>query len=324
MADSEAKYKLYFDLLTDKLTQYNVLPKDTYNMDEKGFMIGVIGRSKRIFSKTRWESKEVRASLQDGSGEWITLLSAICADGSHLSPGIIFESKKSAIQSSWVDAIKVAKHDVFVTSSPSGWTNNDIELAWLEQVFNRQTKKKAQRRWRLLIVDGHGSHITMDFLEFCDRNRILVAIYPPHSTHTLQPLDVVKFKPLSAAYKHELTQHLHLSQGLIAVKKGDFSPLFWREWVSSFTKELILKSFKATGVVPLQQEIILKRFHPKTPEGATTPRSSPILAEIDWRKMRSLVENAIKEGAEKKGKRSLSPSTICRCKMSSLRLRTRD
>jgi hypothetical protein len=225
-ADSEAKYKLYFDLLANKITQYNVLPKDTYNMDEKGFMIGVIGRSKRIFSKTRWESKEVRASLQDGSREWITLLAAICADGSHLAPGIIFESKKSAIQSSWVDAIKVAKHDVFVTSSPSGWTNNDIGLAWLEQIFNRQTKHKAQRRWRLLIVDGHGSHVTMDFLEFCDKNRILVAVYPPHSTHTLQPLDVVMFKPLSSAYKHELTQHLQLSQGLIAVKKSDFFPLF--------------------------------------------------------------------------------------------------
>jgi hypothetical protein len=302
-ADSESKYKLYFELLTNKITQYDVLPKDIYNMDEKGFMIGVIGRSKRIFSKARWDSKEVRASLQDGSREWVTLLAAICVDGSHLSPGIIFESKRSTIQSGWVDAIKVTEHDVFVTSSPSGWTNNDIGLAWLKQVFNRQTKKKAGRRWRLLIVDGHGSHVTMDFLEYCNKNKILVAIYPPHSTHTLQPLDVVMFKPLSSAYKHELTQHLHLSQGLIAVKKGDFFPLFWRAWVKSFTQELVLKSFQATGVVPLDPEVILKRFHLKTPEEATTPQSSPILAEIDWRKMRSIVEDAVKDGAEKIGRK---------------------
>jgi hypothetical protein len=31
-----------------------------------------------------------------------------------------------------------------VSSSPTGWTNNDIELAWLEQVFNRKTKQKAR------------------------------------------------------------------------------------------------------------------------------------------------------------------------------------
>jgi hypothetical protein len=89
------------------------------------------------------------------------------------------------------------------------------------------------------------------------------------------------FKPLSSAYKHELTQHLHLSQSLIPIKKGDFFPLFWRAWTSSFTKELILKSFEATRVVPLAPKVILKRFHPKTPDQGGTPTSSPILAKID-------------------------------------------
>jgi hypothetical protein len=50
-ADLEAKYKLYFDLLHGKTEEYEVLPENTYNMDEKGFMIRVTGRSKRIFSR---------------------------------------------------------------------------------------------------------------------------------------------------------------------------------------------------------------------------------------------------------------------------------
>jgi hypothetical protein len=58
--------------------------------------------------------------------------------------------------------------------------------------------------------------------------------------------------------------------------------LFWRAWNTSFTKELVLKSFEATGVVPLNSEVILKRFHPKTPGAIETPKSSPILAEVDW------------------------------------------
>jgi hypothetical protein len=40
--------------------EYEVLPENMYNMDEKGFMIGVTGRSKRIFSKTAWEKKKKR------------------------------------------------------------------------------------------------------------------------------------------------------------------------------------------------------------------------------------------------------------------------
>ena len=95
-------------------------------------------------------------------------------------------------------------------------------------MFKRFTAAKAQRKYRLLLVDGHGSHLTEEFLEYCHRHKILLGIYPPHSTHTLQPLDVVMFKPLSTAYSKELTTYLHNGQGLAGIKKGDFFHLFWK------------------------------------------------------------------------------------------------
>jgi hypothetical protein len=51
-ANSEYKYSLYFNLLKWKISEYSILPENTYNMDEKGFMIGTIGKSKRDFSRT--------------------------------------------------------------------------------------------------------------------------------------------------------------------------------------------------------------------------------------------------------------------------------
>jgi hypothetical protein len=62
-ADSCTKYKLYFELLQHKVAEYNVSAEHTYNMDEKGFMIAITGRSKRVFSRHMWEKKEVRATL---------------------------------------------------------------------------------------------------------------------------------------------------------------------------------------------------------------------------------------------------------------------
>jgi hypothetical protein len=59
LADSESKYHLYFELLHQKITQYHLDARDIYNMDEKGFLIGLIGRSKRIFSRHQWDKKEV-------------------------------------------------------------------------------------------------------------------------------------------------------------------------------------------------------------------------------------------------------------------------
>jgi hypothetical protein len=41
----------------------------------------------------------VRASLQDGSREWITSLATVCADGEVLPPGVIYQSANSTIQS---------------------------------------------------------------------------------------------------------------------------------------------------------------------------------------------------------------------------------
>jgi hypothetical protein len=130
----------------------------------------------------------------------------------------------------------------------------------------------------------------MDFIDYCDRHRILLIILPPHSTHTLQPLDVVLFKPLSQAYSNELTNHLHKAQGLIPIKKGDFFPLFWSAWISSFTENLILKAFEATGIWPMDANVILRRFA-STPEAERS--SSSGLSDHDWRKMDRLVRAAV-------------------------------
>jgi hypothetical protein len=219
-------------------------------MDEKGFLLGILTRSKRVFSRRLYEEGKIKAHIQDGSREWITLLACICADGSHLEPALIYQSASSSIQDSWLQAMR-PEDRVYISSSPSGWTNNEIGLSWLKHVFDRSTKEKAGRSYRLLILDGHGSHLTMDFIEYCDRNRILLAIYPPHSTHTLQPIDVVMFKPLSSAYSTQISHFMERSQGLTSTSKRDFYPMFMAAWEVSFKKETILKAFEATGLSPL-------------------------------------------------------------------------
>jgi hypothetical protein len=93
-ADSRKNYSLYFNLLFEKIAQYQVEACYIYNMDEKGFMLGVVGRSKRIFSKASYEGRKRRSAIQDGSQEWIMLLACICADESYLEPALIYQSKK--------------------------------------------------------------------------------------------------------------------------------------------------------------------------------------------------------------------------------------
>jgi hypothetical protein len=140
----------------------------------------------------------------------------------------------------------------------------------------------------------------MDFIDYCDRHRILLAVFPPHSTHTLQPLDVVLFKPLSTAYSAELSTNLHTSQGLLAIKKGDFFPLFWRSWIATFKEDLILKSFEATGISPLNPDVVLKRFDHQSREGSS---SSSDLSRSGWRKIDRLITSTVKDPASDEAKK---------------------
>ena len=291
-ADSGSKYSLYFKLLHEKMEEYNVQPLHIFNMDEKGFQLGRIARSKRIFSKQLYEQKGLRQALEDGSSEWITVMACICSDGKVLSPSLIFQGSNGAVQSSWVDAIQEGEHSVFVTSSPSGWSNNDIGLAWLKQVFERETRRYASTGYRLLLLDGHGSHVTTEFIEYCHEHKILLAVLPPHATHTLQPLDVCMFKPLSDAYSTELNGYLQDSQGILNIAKGDFSPLFWRSWGKVFKPPLIQKSFEVTGIYPPNLDVVLKKF---AKEASDSDSGNSVLSGSDWLKLKSIVRREVKD-----------------------------
>jgi hypothetical protein len=98
-ADSEHRYKAFFKELYDQITRHKIEPRQSYNMDEKGFLLGRIGKSKRIFSKALWEQGEIKTNMQDRSREWITTVACICGDGTTIPPVLIFASKNSTLQS---------------------------------------------------------------------------------------------------------------------------------------------------------------------------------------------------------------------------------
>jgi hypothetical protein len=75
------------------MKEYRIEKRLTFNMDEKGSMIGVQSKSKRVFSKVVWVKDGARAPIQDGSREWITIIPTICADGTTLFTSIIYPSE---------------------------------------------------------------------------------------------------------------------------------------------------------------------------------------------------------------------------------------
>jgi hypothetical protein len=90
-------------------------------MDEKGFMIRVIQKTRRIFSKPWQEQGKLQGAAQDDNRTWITLLIYIYADNTLLLPALIYPTTSGDIQDSWLDNYDPADGNYFA-SSPTGWT----------------------------------------------------------------------------------------------------------------------------------------------------------------------------------------------------------
>jgi len=46
-----ASFDQYFSIIGEKMEEYQILPENTYNMDEKGFLLGRTTKAKRVFPK---------------------------------------------------------------------------------------------------------------------------------------------------------------------------------------------------------------------------------------------------------------------------------
>ena len=63
-----------------------------------------------------------------------------------------------------------ALHSSHIALSDNGWTDNELELAWLKDCFDPGTVRydnNGKRRPRILIFDGHASHISTEAICFC-------------------------------------------------------------------------------------------------------------------------------------------------------------
>jgi DDE superfamily endonuclease. len=94
------------------------------------------------------------------------MITCICTDGIILSPGLIYKVAGEDMPDNWLRDFNPDEHNCFFASSPSGWTNDNLGYLRLTTLFNRKTKAKVGRSYRLLIFDGHGSHITIKFIDY--------------------------------------------------------------------------------------------------------------------------------------------------------------
>ena len=136
-------------------------------MDEAGIMEGlgvnglVVGSSeRRSFQRNT-----------PGSRAWTSFIECISATGQPLPPLVMFKGK--TVQQRWFP------EDWQFTATPNGWTSDKTAVEWLKKMFIPHTKPPNPKELRLLILDGHGSHETIDFMFLCYQHNYIYYIFLP-------------------------------------------------------------------------------------------------------------------------------------------------
>ena len=126
--------------------------------------------------------------------------------------------------------------------SDSGWVNGELFMDW----FKLFTKMIPPARPILLILDGHASHISVEVIEYTQKNQIHMLCLPAHTTHLLQPLDVGVFKSLKSFYYKACKEYTTDHPGRV-ITTDVIASLLADAWPQSITPVNIMSGYKKSG-----------------------------------------------------------------------------
>ncbi|RPB00296.1 hypothetical protein L873DRAFT_1789057 [Choiromyces venosus 120613-1] len=158
-----------------------------YNIDESGVRIGC-STGEIIVVPT--EVKELYTASPENRKS-LTIIEAICTDKTPPPPPVII-CPGEKIMESWIHENLTGVE--VITVLPTGYTNENITLAWLDH-FIKHIEAGPDKHWHMLLVDGHITHWQDDFIIKCHENHIIPFEFLSHLTHVLQPLNVGVFVP---------------------------------------------------------------------------------------------------------------------------------
>ncbi|KAI9041941.1 Pogo transposable element [Aspergillus affinis] len=263
--------QVWFNCVQITIMQHGIAQEDIYNFDETGFAMGLVATA-RVVTRADYYGK---ASLvQPGNREWVTSIECINSTGWALPPCVIFKGKVHI--EGWYQDIKLPR-DSRIEVSPNGWTTDEISLRWLKNLFIPATTSRTTGIYRLLILDGHGSHLTPQFDQICSENNVIPICMPAHSSHKLQPLGVGCFAPLKKAYGSLVERKARL--GINHIDKLDFLKAFPQARERAFQADTIRNSFAGAGLIPFDPDRVFNQLNIQlktpTPPGSRSINSAP-------------------------------------------------
>ena len=259
----------WFRLVENMRAKYGVVDSDFYNFDETGFMMGQICPGMVV---TRADRRGKSKAVQPDNREWATAIITIDGEGRSIPPFLVVQGANHL--ANWYSETGLP-YDWVIKPTNNGWTNNETGLEWLKH-FDKHTAAQAKGPYRMLVLDGHESHESVEFQEYCKSHNIITLGLPPHSSHLTQPLDVGCFSPLKRAYGRQIEGFMkaHINH----ITKVEFLMAFKQAHQQSITVANGQAGFRGAGLIPFDPYEVISKLDVKL---RTPTPTDPPSADVD-------------------------------------------
>ena len=249
----------WFEVIGPVLQRSDISPCNVWNYDETGTLLSMPKAVKVVVSKNNKRGRRGARIKRTN----ITAIECVSADGRYLNPMIIWPA--STHRANWTT------HDTpewYYALSDKGYTDSYIILQWLKHIFDPKTKELANWKPRVLIGDGFGTHETLEILQYCFDNNIILCRIPSHTSHKLQPCDVSVFSSLKTVYREQVER---LERGCVgSIGKEHFTYLYGPARTKAFTPRNIRAGWSKAGLYPFNPDKVLSDV-PKPLHELTAP-----------------------------------------------------
>ena len=211
-------------------------------MDETGVI--TVQRPDKVVAR-KWR-KQIGSITSAERGTLVTLACAVSATGNSIQPYFVFPDPQGTHFLS--DAPTGSKGG----ANTSGWMIDRHFVDFLKHFVEHS--KCSKERPCLLMLDNHGSHLSLDGLDYAKNNAITMLSFPPHCSHRLQPLDRSVYGPLK---KYINTA----SDAWILNHPGQTMPIYYIPGIvktallQAMAQNNIQSGFRLSGIYPFNRDI---------------------------------------------------------------------
>ena len=111
---------------------------------------------------------------------------------------------------------------------------------------------------RLLLLDGHSSHLIIEFAEYYEQRNIHLFAIPAHISHFLQPLNVILFQPFK--HQHRQAVEMAVRTGCINFNIIKFLHALHGIRIATFKQSSITSGWEKTGLILYNPKLILTKL----------------------------------------------------------------